>query len=34
MGKVKEMNFLRMIFGISFMRPLLRYVGTDIDQGV
>lgn len=34
MGEVTEMNFLRMIFGISFMRPLLRYVGTDIDQGV
>ena len=34
MCKVRERNFLRMIFGVSFMRPLLQYAGTDIDQGV
>lgn len=34
MLKIDDINILRMIFGIAFLRPLLNDVNADIDQAI
>ena len=34
MLKIDDINILRMVFGIAFLRPLLNDVNADIDQGI